>query len=232
LRLQIVGIALTCASAFAYSQMTHHGAFLEATGQWVTIVGMGVGLGMAALACCGIFGSIKAAAEGDPKRIPLLLYVYIAIVALLLLGQIFLVVASAGFRSSAEKDLRSNLGQAWNKTSDDNRQLVQKEFNCCGFLGPDDAPALPCARGKNNATLPGCWDDLRSQLDSNLLLLEISACIAGFVQILMLGFAIALVAQAKQLRTAASQPLLLYGHDGASLNSQGVRKTPWYAARS
>jgi len=77
------------------------------------------------------------------------LLIYFMILLFLMIGE-----AIIGFIAIHNKNnVKETLQSAWDSLSDDERNLFQEDFKCCGFFNVTDQPGSSCV--KNNDTDPG-----------------------------------------------------------------------------
>eukprot|EP00163_Fabomonas_tropica_P023697 TRINITY_DN410_c0_g1_i3.p1 TRINITY_DN410_c0_g1~~TRINITY_DN410_c0_g1_i3.p1 ORF type:complete len:218 (-),score=52.78 TRINITY_DN410_c0_g1_i3:322-975(-) len=155
------------------------------------------------LGCCGACSHVKGA-----------LRVYFVLVALLLCGQIFVVVYA---------NFHTDLGQdVWNGLSDEDRRTVQDDLTCCGF----DQTVTPALRDQlqcpDDAT-QNCETVLEDRLKKYRKIIITVVVMTGLLQVLSLiasAWLIRSITQAKRRGTAHHDFL----HDaGAYQNFQDER---------
>jgi len=93
------------------------------------------------------------------------------ILALYILALVIIVLAQVAFIGGGLYErhrLPQMLDEGWEKIDDADKNLLQKEFNCCGFNSSTDAPGSVCPTPVNNQAAEGCEDVLNSFIHNRL----------------------------------------------------------------
>ncbi|XP_074635804.1 tetraspanin-9-like isoform X4 [Acropora palmata] len=120
---------------------------------------------------------------------PALLKVYFVLMLLLLLSELGLAVYMY-----VEKDkIQEHIATNWNKTSDDVRIIIQKEFKCCGLtplnLEHQSSSDKTCFEDndKSKERLEDCYQKLLDWIGENHVILASSAVTVAVLQMFILG---------------------------------------------
>jgi len=125
------------------------------------------------LSCFGCCGALKKSKA--------LLILYLALLLLLILGQILV----GWFGYSQESDLESKLYDEWQKASNGDKNALQNEFNCCGFYNYTDYPGSNCVNGtwEPSNEPPGCEAQIKDQVKNYFKVIIVVGAIFAAIEL-------------------------------------------------
>ena len=136
-----------------------------------------LGTSVTLISCFGCFGAMRE------NRCFLGMYILILLI---------IVIAQAGVGITAyvqKGKIDGSLQTAWSNSTDEVRNTIQKEFDCCGWLNSKDHPGSECPSGNP----PGCRDTVENYFQERLKIVGIIGLVIASIELLGLLFAFCLM---------------------------------------
>jgi len=141
---------------------------------------MVAGIVVVLISFMGCFG---AGRESKP-----LLGVYLGLLLIIIASVIAVGVLAYGFTG----ELDTVLQQGWKSAPDSSKQWIYQNFDCCGYIVPDNSTVCQNAFNSNNSTVTPCKEKLLDFYLGKMKVIEIAGICFGAVLILGLVFTICL----------------------------------------
>jgi len=134
------------------------------------ILGTFIGL-LSCFGCCG------ASRRSKP-----LLLIYLGLLLILVLAQIL--VGWYGITQS--EDLESKLYDEWKDISNNDKNALQDQFDCCGFYNSTDYPGSDCnnTKAQNDPDLEGCEDKIKDVCKTYLKVIIVIGSIFAAIELI------------------------------------------------
>jgi len=116
-----------------------------------------------------------------------ILLVYLGIIVILIVIEVS--VGLATYQRSPSVVI-NKLDNAWDHTSDNDRNFFQSQFHCCGFDNVTDFPGSNCLPSYNYTI--GCGTELQSYFEDNLAIIGIVGVVLAVFQAFALCFSLLL----------------------------------------
>jgi len=184
----LMSIALIALGAYAFTKLQQISHIANTTLPILIITLGSVMFILSFFGCCGAWRE---------RRTCILIYFF------LLLGVMIAQLAVGGVTYKYGAKVEGKLSDIWHNDLDDSdRNFLQNEFGCCGFMNSSDAPGSNCNvthSGEPNSSsssesplkeLPGCDMKLKDSLNKNIVIVEIIAFVFGGIQAVGLVFSL------------------------------------------